>query len=48
MVATAESQIQMLWKAMIVQSLVLRKMTEEVPNINVYRASQPRKAEPYR
>jgi hypothetical protein len=35
MVGIAESQIQILWKAVIVQSLVVRKMTEEIPNINV-------------
>jgi hypothetical protein len=35
MVAIVESQIQMLWKAVIVQSLVLRKMTEKIPNMNV-------------
>jgi hypothetical protein len=35
MVATAKSQIQMLWKVVIVQSLVLRKIPEEIPNINV-------------
>jgi hypothetical protein len=47
MVATAESQIQMLWKAVIVQSLVLRKITEEI-QILMYRASQPRETKPYR
>ena len=35
MVATAESPIQMLWKAVIVQSFVLRKVSEEILNIKV-------------
>jgi hypothetical protein len=35
MVATSKPQIQMLWKVVIVQSLFLRKIPKEIPNINV-------------